>query len=940
MKIMRLVVLLALVLLCRPLQAADVLLKQPGRWAQDYTGRKADPSIRFGTLPNGFRYAIKRNETPKDGVTMRLRIGAGSLAERDEEQGLAHFLEHMAFRGSKNLPDGEVVRTLERQGLRFGPDTNAYTTHDETVYTFTFPKADEGAVGTGLLLFREIGERLNLDPAIVETEKAVILSEERVRDVPGYRGLKANVANALAGTRAPSRWPIGVPETIRGATSDRLRRYYQANYRPDNATLIVVGVVDVARVEAEIKARFGDWKAAGVADATAPGVPTPKEPASEFVANGAQDLLTLSWVRGVDPRAETEAVNREELLKLLGLTILNNRLGDRATKPGSAIVSGQAYVIERLFGSAAMTQIAISAAPENWRAALAAAIEDQRQLLEQGATADELARASTQLLTLLQTRADGAATRTSSDIADELVQAVGDDRIATSPEQDLALARSLLPTVTLNEVDSALKATFAGKGPVLFRSAQKEAATVAALASALREDLGRTLEQRTADAKIDWPYTDFGARAKTVSRVQDAELGTTTVSFDTGTRLIVKPTPFEKDTVHIAVALGNGRKGAPESLTHALWSVQFLPFGGTGKMSLGDLIRWSQSTGKAIETRVNAEVGAFVISSKTRPTDFQSALEALTAAVRDPGFRPELDEKIIAAAPMFAGQIEANAGAVFNRELQAATLGGDRRFVVVPDRAGITRTRSSELKELLASALAGPADVAIVGAIDPEQAIAAVQTTLAAGPIRSRDAEPRVTITMPEGSARPFEAVHGGRADQAFYGLFWRLPDFFANMKLSHAGAVAAAVLQGRLVETVRQQLGMTYSPAANSVASTELPGLGFLLVRIETRATNFEAFRTLVLKQIEDLAANPISADEFARAKTPLIETRRKELETNDYWAFRLPVLVRNPRVKAHILARVEGIAATTPEDVRALFANEIRGKLPVAVVVRAESK
>ena len=112
------------------------LMKQPGRWAQDYTGRKADPSVRFGTLPNGVRYAIMHNETPTDGVAMRMRIGAGSLQERDEEQGLAHFLEHMAFRGSTNVADGEVVHMLERQGLQFGPDTNAFTAQDETVYMF------------------------------------------------------------------------------------------------------------------------------------------------------------------------------------------------------------------------------------------------------------------------------------------------------------------------------------------------------------------------------------------------------------------------------------------------------------------------------------------------------------------------------------------------------------------------------------------------------------------------------------------------------------------------------------------------------------------------------------------------------------------------------------------------------------------------------------
>src|SRR5579875_3636045 len=197
-----------------PLVAQQPMLKQPGKWAQDYVGRPADPRIRFGTLPNGLRYAIMHNETPSDGVAMRMRIGSGSLQERDDEQGLAHFIEHMAFRGSTNVSDGEVVHMLERQGLQFGPDTNAFTAQTQTVYEFNFPRADSTALDTGLKLFREIGERLILAPASINAERGVILSEERLRDTPPYQTAKVEFATILDGTRIISRWPIGKVETI------------------------------------------------------------------------------------------------------------------------------------------------------------------------------------------------------------------------------------------------------------------------------------------------------------------------------------------------------------------------------------------------------------------------------------------------------------------------------------------------------------------------------------------------------------------------------------------------------------------------------------------------------------------------------------------------------------------------------------------------------
>lgn len=186
-------------------------IQQPGKWVQDYTGRKADPAVIFGTLPNGLRYAILRNTTPSDGVAMRLRFGSGSIQESDEQQGLAHFLEHMAFRGSKNVADGEVVKMLERHGLRFGPDTNAFTAHDQTVYMFNFPKADSASLDTGLTLFREIGERMTLDPALIEAEKGDPLRRAAARRaaVPHGQGKSRQRAGRNASDDALADWHCG-----------------------------------------------------------------------------------------------------------------------------------------------------------------------------------------------------------------------------------------------------------------------------------------------------------------------------------------------------------------------------------------------------------------------------------------------------------------------------------------------------------------------------------------------------------------------------------------------------------------------------------------------------------------------------------------------------------------------------------------------------------
>ena len=312
----------------------DAIAATPGpRWGHELARQSPDPAVRFGRLPNGLRYALQHNETPVDGVAMRLRIGAGSLHERDGEEGLAHFLEHMAFRGSANVADGEVVRLLQRQGLVYGADTNALTDFNQTVYWFNFPRADTASLDVGLLLFREIGERLTLDPQLVEQEKAVVLSEARLRDVPEQQAEMAELNNLWAGTLVPRRWSMGLEASVQAATAEKLRRYYRANYRPDNATLVVVGRIDVDALERQIRERFVDWHSDGQADPLDIGAAQGAQPAVEFVSDGVGETLSLAWTQPPTAGPSGVAPDRERLATQAALAVLNAKPLERASQP-------------------------------------------------------------------------------------------------------------------------------------------------------------------------------------------------------------------------------------------------------------------------------------------------------------------------------------------------------------------------------------------------------------------------------------------------------------------------------------------------------------------------------------------------------------------------------------------------------------------------------
>ncbi|MFM5883982.1 MAG: M16 family metallopeptidase [Novosphingobium sp.] len=929
----------ALAIIAAPALAQDAAVERSTAWAHEASDLKPDGAVRFGRLANGMRYAILQNKTPADGVAMRLWTGSGSIQERDDELGLTHYLEHMAFRGSKAVPDGDVVRMLQRHGLAFGPDTNAFTSWDRMQFEFNFPKADASSLDDGLKILREAASNLNLDPKLVDAERGVLLSEERVRDTGQMRGLYATIGHIMQGTRAARRLPIGTIEVLKAANAQQLRRIYNANFRPENAALVIVGNIDVDTIERDIKTRFGDWQAAGApADKVTYGVPRPERKAAELIAPGAADAVTVSWLRPVDRSAPSAAGERAKVLRWLGMAALNNRLADRAAKAGSPFVAGSAEVIDNLFNSAALTNVEINAPPEKWGEALDAVLEEQRLIARDGISPADLARAVGVVRTQLESAAAGAATRENVQLAGQLADSINQAQVFTSPQQDLDLARPVLAAASAEAVSQAYRAAFAGEGPILFRTAKAGAVGEAALAERLSTALTRALPAARVEQAFVWPYAQFGAAGTVKSRSSDSQLGTTTVQFGNGTRLIVKPTPFEKDRIRVAVTLGGGAAVVPPGLAHALWAVNQAPFGGTGKASMAQIMQWAQAGGKSVNVTVTAGKTATQLGGTTRPADLDAQLQLLTAFARDPAFGPEMGQRITATGPMIANQVAGNVVYAYVRERSKAMVGGDARFADIPGDADIAKTSGDDVAQILRPQLGGAADVAIVGDVTVDQAIAATAATFAAGARRSAVKPPFPRVTMPKGGGAPIAARHGGRDDQAVAGIYWQMPDYFADPKTAATAQVVSNVLGQRLVDTVREKLGLTYSPVSEVEAGRQLAGYGYLGVWIETPPTNFATFRDLVSKEVANLAAKPVTADELQRAKQPLIESRKKLGENNDYWIGSLSLLLRDPRRRQDILGRVSQIEAVDAAAVQALVARRMAGQAPIAIDVTAK--
>jgi zinc protease len=890
-------------------------------WPQTYANLPPDPAMRFGTLSNGVRYVVMKNATPGGQASLRLRIGAGSLNETDTEQGLAHLLEHMAFNGSTHVPRGEMVNILERHGLAFGADTNASTSWEETVYKLDLPKADDDTVDTSLMLLREVAGELTLSQEALDQEKGVVLSEERLRDTPGYRVLKASLGFSLQGQLAADRFPIGKVDAINAATHDAMARFYRAWYRPERAVVVAVGDFDPDAMEARIKARFGDWADVGPAGRD-PDLGTPLRRGAKARLNvqpGASELLQLGWVNPPDRSPDSEAKRRRQAIEALGMAVLNRRLERQVRDEDPPFISAAAYRTDE-FHSARVAMVQATARPGEWNKALTAADEAVRQLLAFGVTTAELGQEIDTYRAALKAAADGAATRTTPSIAEDIVGTLNTPEVETSPAEDLALFDAAVRGLAPAEVDAAMKSAFNGSGPLVLLSTDApidggEAALSKAFTAA---EAAKTLPP-VAQAAIDWPYEDFGAPGKVAEQRDITDLDTVFVRFENGVRLTVKPTKFRDDQILVQVRFGDGQQSLPADRPTTAWAApSAFPEGGLDQIGAQDIDQVLRSKIVGREFAVGED--AFTLSGATRADDLDTQLQLLAAYVAHPGWRAAPFERMRKAAPTILDQLGATPAGVLNRDLGQLLHAGDRRWGI-PSRAEIAAETPDQLKALIQPALSqGPIEVVVVGDTTVDNAIAAVAATFGALPARPAPAPPTAAsgVRFPAPTAAPIVLTHAGRDDQAIGLIAWPTDDFLSDTQRSRTLTLLGDVLQMRLTDQIRKAEGLTYSPSAGASPSQAFAHYGYLSARVEIPPARLDGFFKDVAAITADLRAKEISPDEMDRAKTPAVDSLEKRRQTNEYWLVALAGAQADPRRLTAIRTSEAQLQRVTAADLR----------------------
>jgi len=893
----------------------------PGEWAQARSDVKADPDVRFGALPNGMRYAIRRQTTPPGQAAFRLWFGAGSLMETDEQQGLAHFLEHMAFNGSKEVKEGEMVKILERLGLAFGADTNASTEFSQTTYKLDLPRTDAETLDTSLKLLRETAFDLNIAPDAVDRERGVVLSEERARATPGYRTLVERMDFLLKGQRLPTRLPIGKVEVLKTAPASRIADFYDHWYRPERAVFVAVGDFDVDTMEAKIRAAFGGWKA------RAPALPEPdqgpvaqRKPEAHLVVDpGVSQSLQIAWVSPSDQSPDTAAKRRRDLVESLGLSVLNRRYSAISRGANPPFLGAGAYKGEQ-DDAARVATIGVNADPGHWREALAAAEQEERRLVQYGVRQDELDREIEEVRTGLTAELAGAATRRPAELAADIVESLPDNTVVTSPTTDLALFEQAVKGLKAETVNAALKHVFEGQGPLVFMASPTpveggETAVLAALTTSQQVAVAPPVQTRA----VAWPYASFGPVGKVAERREIADLKTTFVRFANGVRLTVKPTKFADDDVEVRVNVGEGMLGLPKDRQSPFWASSAVIEGGLKKIGVEDMERVLAS--KVYGGRFSVTDDAYVLSGGTRPQDLPVQMQVLAAYLTEPGWRDAAFQRIQNAGKTIHDQYESTDGGVMARELAGLLHSGDRRWTF-PSSQEMANAKLADIEADVTPDLShGPVEVVIVGDITVDQAIAATASTFGALPPRP-DPKPASaaerSVAFPKGAAAPIVLTHKGRADQAIGYIGWPTSDYWADPQRARDTAVLREIMKLRLIEQLRETEGVTYSPDVGSQHSLVWQGWGYIAANVEVPPEKLQGFFDDTLKIAQDLRTGDVTADELARAKKPRVDAIEKAQQTNGYWVGELSGAQADPRRLDVIREIVPGTEQVTAADVK----------------------
>lgn len=866
-------------------------------FAHEISDLKPDPGIIYGKLDNGVKYAVMHNATPSGTAALRVRFATGSLNETDEQRGLAHFLEHMAFNGTRNVPEGEMIKRLERHGLQFGADTNAHTGFDETVYKLNLPNVSDEILDEAFFIMRETAENMTLDPDSIDRERGIVKSEKRTRDTVRARIMEDRLKFFMHGSRVMERTPIGTDETISNMQAPLFEAYYRQYYRPENTFVVLVGDIDTDDAVKRIKDTFSDWQVSGSVGLGKNNFGQADVDASRtgyFHDPDTLTFITIASLEQYEEKKDTALSRKERYIAALGGRILSRRLSRLSKKPNAKFLSGNTSTLS-LYKTVQGASLRMRSRPDNWQHALMVGEQELRKAIQYGFTQGELDEQIANSRMALNARLGAADTRKTvsryGGLVTQIVRAYGRKTVLIHPKTSLDNFESYADSITTDDVWLAFKRIWKNvETPHLYL---QTSAVIDDSQTIIRNayNASRLVDVVPMPVKNigKFAYADFGDPGKIISDTYIKDTDAHLIKFENNVYLNFKRTDFAKDRVSINVKIGDGSLSIPrkdETLRRLAYNVMLN--GGLEKHSPDDIK--TLMAGKAVRNsfKINIDTAAFQMPATTVPSDLRAQLGLMTANIIAPGYRQEAMDHYFKSISAWFPTHDGVLSSVLNREVPRLIRSGDKRFGFPNKEEAFYTPTMQEVKDWIGPQLkSGVIDITIVGDVDKKTAIKAVAATF--GTLGDRNANygdyPEMTrLQFPKGNEKPVSFMHQGEANQSTLRIYWPAPDA-SDITRTRRVNILRKIFQRRVIEVIREQEATTYSPGVGLYSDRTFPNYGYIFVTLSIEPENISAMIAKIHEIAADFQTMNISQDEFNRAIKPVIEKLDSSLENNGYW-------------------------------------------------------
>ncbi len=881
-----------------------------------------DPLVTVGELPNGLTYYIRENSEPRDRAFLRLAINAGSILEDDDQLGLAHFLEHMAFNGTASYSGNEIIAFLERLGMHFGPDVNAYTSFDETVYELSVPTDDPQTFVEALTVLSEWASRLTLDPEEIDKERGVIVEEWRFRRGAAARMRETQFPVIFGDSRYANRLPIGEMDLIRAFEPQVLERFYQDWYRPELSAIVAVGDFDSTEVERLIQQTFAAMENR---DAPRPrptfGVPDHED--TRFVVASDPETSYTSVAVYVKRDAEalvTEQDYRDLIMGQLFTSMVNDRL-DEISRRSDAPFLGAGVSSGSLVRTKAAATVSAAVEGNAVGPALEALVVEMRRVIEHGFTPAELDRAKRNALRSMEQAYRERDNINSERFADEYVRAFLQDEAIPGIPYERTLYEQLLPTIDLEDLNELASTYLAEENRVVSVSAVESED----LEPVTEDELRLAFEQ--AEAIAVEPYEEravsteilgaLPAPGEIVSETTlDAE-GVIDWRLSNGARVLVLPTDYRADqVVFSAFSPGGTSRVDLDDFRSAQYATVFTEQMGYGDFSFSDLQQ--VLAGKALSISPYIDTYEEGLSGSASVEDLESAMQLLhlkmTAPRRDEETFNALRRQFQAA---IANQ-ESQPQFQFSRLFQDLYSQGNPRALPI-DAAGI---ESMSLDSVLAAYTDRFSDASdftfvFVGTVEPGELRRLAEQYIATLPGTGDDPGWRdVGIERPEGIVR--DVVRAGiepvsEVVVAIHG------DYDFSQENNYAIRALERMVSIRMQEVIREDESGTYGVGVQA-QFTRIPEERYtILVTFRSDPARIDELTDRVFDVLEEIRSTTPGPDYVERIQETQSASFREQLTNNQFWASQLAYAIRNDRPISAIRRYLELVDALTESDIRA---------------------